>query len=508
MQEISTRANGQRNADSTKPESIAAKSNQRTIASLRDFLALLAEHHQCLTWPEPVRPEPDIRNISVAASSDVQGGPAVIFDRIKGYPGRRVVVGVHATWANLALLLGHPKTATVKQMFYDMAGRWGAKGAKPELNWVKPENAPVHEVRVEKEINLYDLIPLYRINEYDGGFYLAKAAIVSRDPRDPEDFNKQNVGIYRLQVHGPDRFSLLTIPTHDIGRQILVAEKDGRPLRIAVMLGNHPAIAMFAATPLAYDESEFAYASAMMGQPLELTQSGNGLDILAQTEIVLEAELLAGERVLEGPFGEFPGSYSGMSRAPIFKVTAVSHRRDPIFESIYIGRGWTEHDTLIGLSTSVPIYSVLKEQFPEVEAVNALHHHGLTAVISVKNRYGGFAKSVALRALGTPHGLMYLKNIILVDDYVDPFDLNQVMWAISVRTRASDIMLLPNMPMIRIDPAAEVPGKGHHLIIDATSFLPPDIVGPDVKLVNRPAGKVIDDLAKRIRAIQDGEDVR
>ncbi|MGH7906368.1 MAG: UbiD family decarboxylase domain-containing protein [Candidatus Binataceae bacterium] len=319
-----------RTINGLQPGSIAhaAKTGPK-IGCLRDFLALLAENRQLITWHEPTMPEPGIRNISVAASNDVSFGPAVLFDNIRGYEGRRVVVGVHGSWANIALLLGHPKGATIKEMFFDMTSRWGAKGGKAELNWVKPEDARIHEVRIEKAINLYDLIPLYRINEFDGGFYLAKAAVVSRDPRDPEDFNRQNVGIYRLQVQGPDRFSLMTIPTHDIGRQIMMAEADKRPFRIAVMLGNHPAIAMFAATPLGYEESEFSYAAAMMGQPLELTQSGNGMDILAGTEIVLEAELRLGERVIEGPFGEFPGSYSGVRRAPVFKVTAVSHRRDP-----------------------------------------------------------------------------------------------------------------------------------------------------------------------------------
>jgi 4-hydroxybenzoate decarboxylase len=504
VEEIPARSPVEKVTNGAQPGSIAAPVKaQRRIGSLRDFLALLAENRQCITWPDPVMPEPDIRYAAVAAGNDVQGGPAIIFDKIRGYPGRRLAIGVHGSWSNIALLLGRPKGTTIKEMFFEMTRRWGAKGAKPQLDWIKPEDAPVHEHRLEQDINLYDLIPLTRINEFDGGFYIGKAAVVSRDPRDPEDFNKQNVGIYRLQLHGPDRFSLLSIPAHDIGRQILIAEKERRPFRIAVMLGNHPAIAMFAATPLAYDESEYSYASAMMGQPMTLTQSGNGLDILAETEIVIEAELMLGERILEGPFGEFPGSYSGVRRAPLFKVTAVSHRRDPIFESIYIGKGWTEHDTLIGLSTSVPIYSVLKDQFPEVQAVNALYHHGMTGIISLKNRYGGFAKSVALRALGTPHGLMYLKNLIMVDDDVDPFDLNQVMWALSVRTRASDIILLPNMPMIPIDPAAEVSGKGHHLIIDATSFLPPDNVGPDVKLVNRPAGEHIERLMRRIRDMQE-----
>ena len=76
--------------------------------------------------------------------------------------------------------------------------------------------------------------------------------------------------------------------------------------------------------------------------------------------MVIEAELINNERILEGPFGEFPGSYSGVRHVPLFKITAVSHRNDPIFENIYIGRGWTEHDTLIGLNTCAPVYSQLK----------------------------------------------------------------------------------------------------------------------------------------------------
>ncbi len=136
-------------------------------------------------------------------------------------------------------------------------------------------------------------------------------------------------------------------------------------------------------------------------------------------------------------------------------------------------------------------------------AVNALYQHGLTGIIAVRNRMAGFAKTVALRALGTPHGVMYLKNLIMVDGDVDPFDLNQVMWALSTRTRADDVMVLPNMAMVPIDPAAVVPGKGHHLIIDATSYVPPDPIG-EAHLVTPPSGPEITTLYKRILELQRG----
>ena len=472
----------------------------KRIHSLRDFLEFLAEHGQCVTWPDPVMPEPDIRNIAVAGGRDNMNGPAILLDNIVGYPGKRIVLGVHGSFNNLALLLGYPKGTTVKELFYGLIGRWGAD--KPLIQRVSPEKAAVHTVRVERGINLYELLPLYRINEFDGGFYIAKANVASRDPADPDDFNKQNVGIYRIQVHGPDRITILTAVSHDLGQQIMTAERMGLPLKVAIMIGSHPALTLFGATPVNYAESEYAYASQMMGVPLELTQSGNGIDILANAEMVVEAELVHNDRTLEGPFGEFPGSYSGVRYTPVFKVTAVSHRTDPIFENIYVGKGWTEHDTLIGLNTSAPIYTHLKQTMPEVEAVNALYHHGLTAIIAVKNRFAGFAKSVAMRALGTPHGTLYLKNLIMVDHDVDPFDLNQVMWALSTRTRASDIIVIPHMPMVILDPAAETPGVGHRLIIDATSPMAPEPVGADVEMITPPTGKDIDDLARRILALQ------
>ena len=480
------------------PEAIA---NGRRIKGLRDFLALLDENGQLARWEEEVLPEPDIRNISVAAGRDAMYGPAVLLTNIKGYPGKQVVVGVHGSFTNLALLMGRAKGTPVKELFYEMVNRWGSD--EPLIERVPPAAAPVLTNRVEENINLYELLPLYRINEYDGGFYIDKANVVSRDPSDPDDFGKQNVGIYRIQVQGPDLFSLDAVPSHDMGQHIRIAEREGADLNIAAMIGNHPALAMFAGTPVNYDESEYAYASQMMGAPLQLTQSGNGLDILANSEMVIEATMVNKERILEGPFGEFPGTYSGVRRLNVFRVTAVSFRDDPIYESLYIGsKSWTEHDTLLGVNVCATVYNQLKQNFPEIVAVNALYQDGTTAVIAVKNRFAGFAKSVALRALGSPHGLMFLKNLIMVDSDIDPFDLNQVMWSLSNRTRADDIIVLPNMPLSDADPSAEVGGKGHRLIIDATSYMPPDTISVNNNLVESPAGPVIDELERMINELR------
>lgn len=137
---------------------------------------------------------------------------------------------------------------------------------------------------------------------------------------------------------------------------------------------------------------------------------------------------------------------------------------------------WTEIDYLMGPATCVPLYQQLKAEFPEVQAVNAMYNtHGLLVIISTKKRYGGFARAVGLRAMTTPHGLGYVKMVIMVDEDVDPFNLPQVMWALSSKVNpAGDLVQLPNMSVLELDPGSSPAGITDKLIIDATTPVAPD----------------------------------
>jgi UbiD family decarboxylase len=338
------------------------------------------------------------------------------------------------------------------------------------------------------------------VNENDGGFYLSKASVVTKDPDDPDNFDTQNVGIYRIQCQSEDTMAIQALPFHDMAVHLRHAEEADRPLPIAVCLGVDPWLSIMAATPLTYEQSEYKYAAALRGAPFELTKTiGYDLDVPAGAEYVIEGEVMPRRRVPEGPFGEFPGSYSGVRVQVPIKVTRITHRTNPIYESLYIGRPWTEHDTLIGLPTSVPIYEQIRATMPEVVAVNACYQHGLTIVIAMRNKFGGYAKSVGMRCATTPHGINYAKNIILVDADVDPFDLNQVMWALSTRVRADmDVTVITHTPGKPLDPCSEPPGMGNKLIIDATTPAPPDAVMREVKMVE-PARR-----AAEFRKIIDG----
>jgi vanillate/4-hydroxybenzoate decarboxylase subunit C len=159
----------------------------------------------------------------------------------------------------------------------------------------------------------------------------------------------------------------------------------------------------------------------------------------------------------------------------VIRIDKISYRTDPVFEHLYLGMPWTEIDYLMAANTCVPMYKQLKREFPEVQAVNAMYTHGLVVIVSTKKRYGGFAKAVGMRVLTTPHGLGYAATVIVVDEQVDPFNLPQVMWALSTKMNPSgDLIVVPNLPVLELAPQADIPGVVDKLIIDATTPIDPD----------------------------------
>jgi vanillate/4-hydroxybenzoate decarboxylase subunit C len=139
------------------------------------------------------------------------------------------------------------------------------------------------------------------------------------------------------------------------------------------------------------------------------------------------------------------------------------------------------------MNTSATIYRQLKEDFPEVQAVNAMYTHGYCTIISSRMRFGGFAKTLGCRLLSTPHGITYPKLIIVVDEDVDPFNLEQVIWAMTVSFRPErDMAFIPNAPASTIDPTNLRPGVGTKIIIDAAKPVYPDIPLSDASRVEVP----------------------
>lgn len=294
----------------------------------RDFLNTLKKEGQLLEVQEEVKPEPDLGAAARAANNLGDKSPALLFNNIYGYNNAQIALNVIGSWPNHALMLGLPKDTPVKEQFFEFARRYNQFPVKVQ----REETAPFHENEITEDINLFDILPLFRINQGDGGFYLDKACVISRDVEDPDHFGKQNVGMYRLQVKGKDRLGIQPVPQHDIAIHLRQAEERGENLPVTIALGCEPVIATAASTPLLYDQSEYEMAGALQGEPYKIVKSKlSNLDIPWGAEVVLEGEILAGEREYEGPFGEFTGHYSGGRSMPIIKIKRVCHRNNPIF---------------------------------------------------------------------------------------------------------------------------------------------------------------------------------
>ena len=161
---------------------------------------------------------------------------------------------------------------------------------------------------LDKDPSLYRELPLFRVNPMDGGFYLSKACVVSRDPETGEN---QNVGMYRMQVKDHDRIGIQAAAQHDIAVHLRKAEELDIPLRVAIAVSNDPVTSLVASTPLRHDEDEYAMMGAIRGKPTKVISSERGnLDVPAGAEVIIEGEIIPAQRFVEGPFAEFTGYYS------------------------------------------------------------------------------------------------------------------------------------------------------------------------------------------------------
>jgi hypothetical protein len=231
------------------------------VQGLRDFLEVLETNGQLLRIPEEVSLEPDIGAAGRAITQIGETSPALSFEKIKGYENARIVLNVHGSWPNHALLMGMPKDSDTRAQFFEFVKRYQQFPGKIE----RVTDAPWMENVIDKDVNLFDIMPLFRLNRCDGGFYIDKSCIVSRDPDDFENDDVQNVGIYRLEVKGPNRIGIQPVPEHDIAIHLAHAEERGEDLPIYITLGASPLMEIVAGMPILYNQSEYKMLSALQG---------------------------------------------------------------------------------------------------------------------------------------------------------------------------------------------------------------------------------------------------
>jgi 2,5-furandicarboxylate decarboxylase 1 len=388
-----------------------------------------------------------------AVAKKLDGKKAVYFTHVEGYTVP-VVSGICSTRRDFAEAL--------ETEIYKIIHKFNQAVASPmPCQVVKHEQAPVKENIIRENIDLMKLFPIPVHHEKDSGNYITAGLFIVRDPVT----RKQNVSIHRLQVSGKDKLGALILPRHTF-HLYKQAEEQGRPLECAIVIGVDPVtlLASQASTPFGVDELEIA--SALRGEPLEVVRCETvDIDVPAYAEIVLEGKILPHVREPEGPFGEFPKYYGPRSDKEVVQITAVTHRNNPIFYTI-VPAGY-EHLLLGGIPREASLFQSIRQTVPTVKAVHmspggTCRYH---AIVSIQKRNEGEGKNAIFAALANSFDI---KHVVVVDEEVDIFNMEEVEWAIATRFQAErDLVVIHGTQGSKLDPSTDQ-GVGSKMGLDCT----------------------------------------
>ncbi|WP_434126543.1 UbiD family decarboxylase [Klebsiella quasipneumoniae] len=387
-------------------------------------------------------------------------GPAMTFNNIKGYPGSRVLVGLMASRERVAALLGAP----VRELGIQMAE--ARRNVTPPVV-IENKDAPCQEVVYRAEDADFDLrkiLPAPTNTSEDAGPFFCLGLVLGSDP---DDRDNVDVTIHRLCVQNKDELSIFFAPGRHIDAFRKKAEAAGKPLAVSINMGLDPAIhigAEFEAptTPFGFDE--LCVAGGLRGQPVELVECLTVKQrAIARAEIVIEGEIIPGVRVEEDQntgtgkaMPEFPG-YTGDANPslPVIKVKAITTRQNPILQTL-VGPG-EEHVSLAGIPTEASIHITCEDALPGLVRNVYAHSSGggkFLAILQVKKRNAGddgMTKQAAILALAV---YRELKNVILVDEDVDLFDSDDILWAMQTRFSGDlDTIFVPGVAGHVLDPS-------------------------------------------------------
>ncbi|MBQ9057903.1 MAG: UbiD family decarboxylase [Atopobiaceae bacterium] len=444
------------------------------VTDLRSALELLKGiEGQYLETDIEVDPKAEVSGVyrHVGAGGTVmrptKEGPALVFNNVKGHPDARVVIGLLASRKRVAYLLD-----TEPENLGHLLNKAVQNPVKPEV----VDEAPCQEVVYKAEDPGFDIrkiIPAPTNTEEDAGPYVTMGMCYATDPENGDT----DVTIHRLCLQSEDTISMYFVPG---ARHLTVfrekAENAGKGLPISISIGVDPAIEIGACfepptTPLGYDELQIA--GALRGEPVKLAQC---LTIdekcIANAEYVIEGELLPDVRVVEDQntgtgkaMPEFPG-YTGAANPslPLIKVKAVTTRKNPIMQSC-IGPS-EEHVNMAGIPTEASILSMCERAMPgRVLNVHAAAPGGgkYMAVIQFKKTMPSDEGRQRQAALVAFTAFPELKQVWLVDEDVDPFDLKDVIWAMHTRFQADvDTIMIPGVRCHPLDPSND-PGNSYSI---------------------------------------------
>jgi len=465
--------------------------DKKAYQSLRDFIDALEAQGDLVRVSEQVSTNLEMTEIQSRVIRN--GGPAILFENVvneHGAPANmpvlvnlfgtvgRVAMGMGTTpeglseiGETLAFLRQPEPPGSIKEALSMLPLAKDVMAMKPKTI----KKAPVQEVVLQGEDIDLDKLPIQTCWPGEPAPLITWPLVVTKGPSDKreDDFN---LGIYRMQKIGKSK-TLMRWLKHRGGAQHHARWKDKKaePLPVAVVLGADPATILAAVTPVPDTLSEYQFSGLLRGKKLELVDCKTiPLKVPASAEIVLEGHVSLDDYEDEGPYGDHTGYYNSVERFPVFTITAITMRRDPIYLSTYTGRP-PDEPSVLGEALNDVFVPLLRQQFPEVKDF-WLPPEGCSyriGVVSIKKAYPGHAKRIMMGIWSYLRQFVYTKFVIVVDEDIDVRDWKDVMWAISTRMDpVRDTTLVEGTPIDYLDFASPISGLGGKMGLDATNKWP------------------------------------
>lgn len=484
-----------------------------SFRDLPEFLKLLEKNGELKRISVEVKTDLEITEISRRALE--QNGPALLFENVIKSDGSKstipVLTNLYASinricmglklqniqeLRELGVLLAFLKQPQPPSSFKETLSMLPLAKRIFAMSPKTVSKADCHEIIIDKpDLNI---LPIQKCWSLDVSPLITWSIVVTKGPTD-EKVDNYNLGIYRMQVISENKLLMRWLKLRggaEHHKRWKGAKRETFPA--AIVIGANPAVTMAAVMPIPENISEYNFAGLLGNEKVELVKCKTiDLKVPAHSEIVLEGYVSLDEYLPEGPFGDHTGYYNDVEEFPVFTVTAITMKKNPVYLSTYTGKP-PDEPSILGEALNEIFIPLIQQQFPEIVDF-WLPPEGCSyrvAVVSIKKSYPGHAKRIMLGVWSYLRQFMYSKFIIVVDDDIDIRNWQEVIWAISTRVDPKrDTTFIENSPIDYLDFASPESGLGSKMGIDATDKIYPE--------TNRKWGKKIEMDQEVIDKIND-----
>ena len=504
---------------------VTPRSTPLAYDDLRDWIKALEKHGELKRIREEVSPELEITEITDRVSKS--GGPALLFENVKGHPGHKVFINQFGSERRMALALGVNKLDDIAERIRGLMNIKAPEGFLDKLKMlpqlgaltsafpktVPAKDAPCKEVIRRENLDL-NWFPILKCWPHDGGRFITMPCVVTRDPGKGGGSGKRNIGMYRMQVYDGQTTGMhwqrqkvaaehyrealrqaaaanstespltarvtamaesaggaVSIPDGPIGGlpQVALGNLKGSRLEVAVAIGTDPATTFAAIVPAPPEVEEYLIAGFLRGSPVEIVQCETvDLQVPAHSEIILEGYVELGELRPEGPFGDHTGFFTLTDQYPVFHLTCITHRKDPIYAATIVGKPPME-DAYMGKAVERIFLPAMRMQIPELVDINlpieGVFHNLM--LVSIRKSYPGQARKV-MNAIWSLGQAMFTKCIIVVDEDCDVQDIGEVTLRVTNNIDPERDIQFTLGPVDSLDHSSRLPNYGSKMGIDAT----------------------------------------